>query len=94
MLIYFPTTFLLTIKTSAENERRVDLRVVIFELKKKRQSKLAFLSYKSFCVIGAHVTFGGNTNIIKKKRKNKERIQKSYNIAAILFVSKPRKPVD
>lgn len=64
MLIYFPTTFLLTIKTSAENERRVDLRVVIFELKKKRQSKLAFLSYKSFCVIGAHVTFGGNTNII------------------------------
>lgn len=35
MLIYFPTTFLLTIKTSAENERRVDLRVVIFELKKK-----------------------------------------------------------
>lgn len=80
MLIYFPTTFLLTIKTSAENERRVDLRVVIFELKKKRQSKLAFLSYKSFCVIGAHVTFGGNTNIIKKKRKNKERIQKSYNI--------------
>lgn len=69
MLIYFPTTFLLTIKTSAENERFVDLRVVIFELKKKRQSKLAFLSYKSFCVIGAHVTFGGNTNIIKKKKK-------------------------